>query len=523
MATPDTSSIRRHLQVSVTVAVAILYALGALGVFFYVRIEEEREFLESLRQRLELYVAETELEYGGEVGANFHDRTIERFEAIGESLFPNGSEERKPDGAIYYVLRDDEGNTLVRSPWLAYESFLPFHRQQRTGEIVFGQANLSDRRHVRTASTSFTLSRNRPPLGKELSSPPESGETLPENQVHLVLAESDQRMRHMLVILGMSLLAVGVLIMAATAVLIALLVRRACRPIDALGSECARIHSDNLDVRLAGNRTPEELRPLVIQFNALLDRVEEAFKREQRFAMNIAHELRTPVAELRSLAEVALQPPASGEPEESPHEIYRETAEIGRRINRLIETLSDLHRSESGAAPPKLTSVRLTDLLAGIVKPSDSTSRTEQRSIRIEGDPEILVQTDPALARGILDNLIGNALAHSVLTTEVVCRIATSEDESAIQVEILNETDQLGPEDLPHLGEPFWQKDAARSDSDHFGLGLSCVAAYAGILGIEVAYRLEKATFVASIKFPEATRELFAVRRGNTSGIQAEI
>ncbi|MCB1228947.1 MAG: hypothetical protein KDN19_01700 [Verrucomicrobiae bacterium] len=506
MALPESNSIRRRLQISVTLTVATLFTLGSAGVYGYVRNQEESEFREALSQRLEILISETELEYNGEIDASFHDRATDQFEAISESRPPNRQGAPEHPDAVYYVLRNHHGETLLKSPWLEDESRLAFQRAPTRGAVEFGSTTLGDGRHARTVSTTFPL-----PLEKldpdetvpeNASVPPDYDADRPENQVHLIVAESDEGMRHMLTVLGMSLFAVGILITVATTLLIALLVKRACLPIGVLGSDCAKIGSENLNARLVGDRTPEELLPLVAQFNALLDRLEQAFERERRFSVDIAHELRTPIAELRSLAEVALQPSPEEEAGEDPGDVYRETALIGERIHRLIDTLSNLYRSESSAVSVRNEEVNLRNLLEESVATHRTTFGSTHREIEIEGEDAIVIQTDPALARGILDNLVGNAVTHSVPSTKLICRIARPEGAGTAFVEIGNETDRLTGEDLRHLGEPFWQKDTARSDPGHFGLGLSSVMAYVKLLKAEIQYRLEKGRFLATVTFP---------------------
>ena len=111
--------------------------------------------------------------------------------------------------------------------------------------------------------------------------------------------------------------------------------------------------------------------------------------------------------------------------------------------------------------------------------------------------------TDPALFRGILDNLLSNAVSYIRPGGEVRCVVRESADDDAVVLEIRNPTDGLKSEDLLHVREPFWRKDAARSDSDHFGLGLCSAEAYARLLNVAVDIELDGDEFVVALPLPK--------------------
>jgi len=99
-----------------------------------------------------------------------------------------------------------------------------------------------------------------------------------------------------------------------------------------------------------------------------------------------------------------------------------------------------------------------------------------------------MVRSDPLLLPPLVGNLLSNAVAHAPAGGQIVCRAEAVE--GAAQLSILNSNDSIEESDLPHLFEPFWRKDSARTGSIHVGLGLTLVAAYAKMLGIEIKPRL---------------------------------
>src|ERR1700683_4484395 len=139
-----------------------------------------------------------------------------------------------------------------------------------------------------------------------------------------------------------------------------LAVRRGLRPLRQLGTEADGIDAGSLDHRFSREELPRELVPIAQQFNSLLERIDEAFVRERRFTSDAAHELRTPIAELRRLAEVALKWPDRSEAERN----YRDVWEVAEHMESLVATLLAIARCRAGTAAVSLQPVDLT----GVVK-----------------------------------------------------------------------------------------------------------------------------------------------------------
>ena len=140
-----------------------------------------------------------------------------------------------------------------------------------------------------------------------------------------------------------SLLAVGGCALAAMAALVPWSVQRGLRPLIRLRREVATVHAGSLATRFSVLSLPAELQPIASGLNDLLARLEGAFLREQRFTATAAHELRTPLAELRALAEVNLTTPATvAEQVES----WRDALQATLRMQTLAARLLDLARVE---------------------------------------------------------------------------------------------------------------------------------------------------------------------------------
>jgi len=101
-----------------------------------------------------------------------------------------------------------------------------------------------------------------------------------------------------------------------------------------------------------------------------------------------------------------------------------------------------------------------------------------------------IINSDKTLLAAILKNLFSNAVIHTPDGGVVCCEIKTKE--SGFDFSLKNTNNQLVPEDLENLFEPFWMKDLSRTDSMSNGLGLSLVAAYAELLGLELKTNLDE-------------------------------
>jgi signal transduction histidine kinase len=120
------------------------------------------------------------------------------------------------------------------------------------------------------------------------------------------------------------------------------------------------------------------------------------------------------------------------------------------------------------------------------------------------------VESDRTLLSGLLGNLFSNVAAYTPPGGEVALRAeettANSGAGRAVRLRLTNSNADLVPDDIQHVAEPFWRKDAARPDGSHAGLGLSLVKAYAAALGARATFDLPATgLFRASITLPAAS------------------
>jgi two-component system sensor histidine kinase QseC len=257
--------------------------------------------------------------------------------------------------------------------------------------------------------------------------------------------------------------------------------RAGLRPIAALAKQVTRIEAASLGSRLPAAGVPPELAPIVEQTNSLLARLQAAFARERRFSANVAHELLTPVTELRALAENAVRWPEDNEATAGFAPAALDTA---RQMERLVNTLLALARSERGELRLQCDAVDLVGLLREIQQKLSGRIAVRNLSLEWLLPTEAIISADRAACESILQNLIENAVEHTPPGGWIVCRL--ERDGAAFALTVVNANVDLTPDDLPRLGEPFWRKDAARTDRTHAGLGLALVQALSAALRFDV-------------------------------------
>ena len=234
------------------------------------------------------------------------------------------------------------------------------------------------------------------------------------------------------------------------------------------------------------------------QLNALLERLGESFERARRFTGNVAHELRTPIAELRALAEVGSKWP---EDQASIVRFFDDVTDIAGRMEIVIADLLLLARCQAGVEAVVSSPTNLKQMIASTWSRLTAGSAHNGLRFRLDLPEDLVVQSDPGKLEIVFANVLGNALSYSRPEGEILC--AGSRNGDRFQLDISNPAEPLGKADLERLAEPFWRKDEARSSAAHAGLGLSVVSALAALLRLEVGFAQDQnGTFTVRMAGP---------------------
>ena len=244
-------------------------------------------------------------------------------------------------------------------------------------------------------------------------------------------------------------------------------------PLSRMGGYIGAITAKDLHRRLHAQSWPAELRPLARAFDRMLARLEDNFIRLNRFSSDLAHELRTPIHQLRMALEVTLSKSRSkAEYEDS---LFSQLESVAR-LNRLVEELLFIARAESGESAVQKTRV---DIAATAEKVKDffQDSLDEQQVEMDLSQARGLLHADGQMLLRALVNLTANALRYVPRGGHI--RIGTEQENGETVITFFNDGPAIGPEHMGRLFDRFYKIDSARPSPDGYGgsgLGLSIVA-----------------------------------------------
>jgi two-component system heavy metal sensor histidine kinase CusS len=271
--------------------------------------------------------------------------------------------------------------------------------------------------------------------------------------------------------------------------------KRGLRPLADLTRSLERVGPTRLHERVPPAGWPAELQPLVGAFDRMLDRLEESFTRLSQFSADLAHELRTPIANIRGEAEVALTRPRTAD---EYREVIDSTVAECERLSGIIDNLLFLARAEAAdrQIQPTLSDGRAAlEKIAGYYR-----TLAEERHITITCDGAGEVYADPVLFGRAVSNLVDNALRFTPDGGEVTVAIRSSA--AAAEISVRDNGAGIAPEHLPHVFARFYRADPSRNSSGT-GLGLALVKSITDLHGgtAEIASAVSRGTTV-TLNFP---------------------
>lgn len=259
-----------------------------------------------------------------------------------------------------------------------------------------------------------------------------------------------------------------------------LAVHTGLRPLRRMTELAASLTASHLHERLPEAGLPPEIRTLATAFNAMLDRLEASFRRLSEFTSDIAHELRTPVSNLLTQAQVAL---GRARTEEEYREMLRSSTEEYERLARMIGDMLFLAKADNRLIVPKREMIDLAGEVRDLIEFHGILA--EERDIRIDLVGDATTTGDQLMLRRALSNLLSNAIRHSPDSGTVTVRLEQDGNDIVIAVE--NPGD-IPAENMPRMFDRFFTGDPSRhSGSGGVGLGLAIVRSIAQAHGGTVA------------------------------------
>jgi len=247
--------------------------------------------------------------------------------------------------------------------------------------------------------------------------------------------------------------------------------RRGIRPVEEIAATVRRIRSSTLNQRVETRGLPSELSTLALTFNETLDGLEDAFARLARFSSDIAHELRTPINNIRGEVEVALGKARA--PEEY-REVLESSLEECLRLSRIIDSLLFLARAEHPETQIRREPLDIGKELNALREFYEGAASEIGVSLDLSASPDLTVPLDRTLFQRAVGNLIENALAHTSSGGHI--RLKSAVTGGTLFVSVTDDGCGIPAEHLPRVFDRFHRVDAARSRNDGgSGLGLAIV------------------------------------------------
>ena len=250
--------------------------------------------------------------------------------------------------------------------------------------------------------------------------------------------------------------------------------QRGLRPLSEMAAAAEHIHAAQLHERLAPAGWPDELRALAVAFDAMLARLDESFTRLSQFSADLAHELRTPLFNLRGEAEVAL---TQARTPEAYRDVLASSLEELDRLSRMMESLLFLARAEQPQA--RIARATLDAHAEAEVVRDFHEAAAEEQGVRLIIEGTAHVDAEPAMLRRALTNLVTNALAHTPRGGTVTVRVAGRNGATVFTVS--DTGPGIAPEHVPRIFDRFYRADPARGGGA--GLGLSIAKSIAELHG----------------------------------------
>ena len=256
--------------------------------------------------------------------------------------------------------------------------------------------------------------------------------------------------------------------------------RHGIRPVEEIAAIARRITSTNLRERIGSEGYPSELASLAGTFNEMLERLEESFERISRFTADIAHDLRTPVNNIRGEAEVAL---SRSRTVDEYRDVLESSLEESVRLSELIGDLLFLARTESPLTELHRENVNIFELLSTVRDYYEASATDAGIALVMKDGAEPLnAGLDRSLILRAVSNLVSNAIAHTPRGGTVT--LAAANGDAAIRIEVSDTGIGIPAEALPRVFDRFFRVDPSRSKaSGGTGLGLAIVQNIATIHG----------------------------------------
>jgi two-component system heavy metal sensor histidine kinase CusS len=247
-----------------------------------------------------------------------------------------------------------------------------------------------------------------------------------------------------------------------------LVAKSGLRPVEQITKVATSMSAGSLQERIPLEPVPLELQALILSFNGMLARLEDAFVRLSNFSADIAHELRTPVSNLLTHTEVVLTRKRDLDAYED--NLYSNLEEL-KRMSRMIDDMLFLANADNGLITPQQVDIELNGLVSKLFEFYQLLA--EDRDIRLTLQGKGIVFGDRLMIDRAVSNILSNALRYTPQGNEISVHIQQTEDK--VTLTISNGGATIDPQHINRIFDRFYRADPARREGgpSNAGLGLA--------------------------------------------------
>lgn len=390
-----------------------------------------------------------------------------------DEIMPEFSRSKNPE---YFQFWHENGDHFEKSNSL-FDTDLPYS-EGLISSYQFGDLTLPNGKDGRMVQIGFT-----PHLDDDLIASDENRNV--ENLV-LVLARDTISIAALIDTMALILLLTVPSILLVIAFIVRYAVRRGLKPLNEVNIQLSEIKGYDLSKRVEIKSTVADLEGVITVLNQVLDGIQQSFQREQRFSSDVAHELRTPIAELMNMAEVAAKWPQKVNHEE----FYRDVLDSSKKLHLIVDSLLEMARCKAGNMNLDFSQIKIRYHLEDILLRYEQCAQKKRVFFENNIDENVEIYSSELALDMILSNLLSNTVEYSAIDSHI--EINQRVEFGKVTLSITNQVENLDKDDLPHMTESMWRKDQSRSSDDHIGLGLTLVQAYCDMLNFKMNIQLEK-------------------------------
>jgi signal transduction histidine kinase len=306
-----------------------------------------------------------------------------------------------------------------------------------------------------------------------------------QKSMEIAYATSNEGLNQILWLVDIIFIFTSIAAVIAVRIIVFNVVERGLKPLDKLNAELKQINLNSEISEISTNKLPEELIAIVSGINHFISENKLLYSREKRITSDIAHELKTPIAELLNLTEVAIKFPHEKQLADS---FKTDVLAITERLKNIVNGILLLQKSTC-SSELITQEINIYTLLNTIVSLENKTNRDVTVNFN---NQRANIYTNEFALKTVLTNLINNALYYSPTTAPIIITVEPYINTKKVIIKITNISEfEYSEADLALFFEPLWQKDSSRTSEERYGLGLAIVKSYCDKLGASLTVAIE--------------------------------